>query len=268
MQADSFKCRRPIHMRDPSGKVPYIIMPCRNCLPCRAKRTAEWQTRLIWEAAHHEGTPPFFLTLTYAGEKEIVYDDVQKFLKRLRTSEGKFRYAVVCERGKARGRKHYHGIVYPMFSLLDLDLPARRRRKSRLEETWGKGFIDVRRIHGGSFRYFTKYLVKTAEDGNAAFRIRCSKLPYLGRAGLDTYRRIVEDRVDAGYIHFAEQVPYFQWTRLVGVAEFKNWIPADDRRRLIADLGVPNRGNRIETLTRGLYGGPKWLGRLEESLVS
>lgn len=104
-----------------------VQVPCGKCLECRLNQTRVWANRCVLEAKQWKYN--YFVTLTYNddnlplnsdGVPTIKYEDVQKFLRKLRYNLGKvvkLRYLVGCEYGsKANtppvGRPHYHFILF------------------------------------------------------------------------------------------------------------------------------------------------------------
>lgn len=104
-----------------------VQVPCGRCLECRLEQTRVWANRCVLEAKQWKYN--YFVTLTYnddtmpindQGVPTIRYEDVQKFLRKLRYCLGKnvnLRYLVGCEYGnKANtpplGRPHYHFILF------------------------------------------------------------------------------------------------------------------------------------------------------------
>lgn len=104
-----------------------IQVPCGKCLECRLEQTRVWANRCVLEAKQWEHN--YFVTLTYnddmmptndEGVPTIRYEDVQKFLRKLRYYLGKeikLRYLVGCEYGSKSntppiGRPHYHFILF------------------------------------------------------------------------------------------------------------------------------------------------------------
>ena len=120
-----------------------MLMPCGQCIGCRIRQREDWTTRIELEARDYPKDQVWFITLTYddehvpgmivktgeimrkvqytwkPGEKRpdsvqiLLYEDIQKFLKRLRKAyRGKLRYFVAGEYGEQTARPHYHMILY------------------------------------------------------------------------------------------------------------------------------------------------------------
>ena len=120
-----------------------MLIPCGQCMGCRIRQREDWTTRIELEARDYPKDQVWFITLTYdddhvpgmimktgeimrkvqytwkPGEKLpssvqiLLYEDIQKFLKRLRKAyRGKLRYFVAGEYGEQTARPHYHMILY------------------------------------------------------------------------------------------------------------------------------------------------------------
>ena len=77
-----------------------------------------------------------------------------------------------------------------------------------------------------------------------------------GSFGRKYYYGVVTEAHRKGLIEFAEHVPCFQWTQILAHGKVKSFVPADNRRRLIADLGVSYRRDRSERIARCILGVP------------
>lgn len=107
-----------------SDKLPqgdnFMQLPCSACLGCRLERAAQWAIRCVHEAQLYEDN--CFVTLTFnpkAYSKMCPYGSldkrhVQLFMKRLRKrySGRKIRVFYSGEYGPARGRAHYHLVLF------------------------------------------------------------------------------------------------------------------------------------------------------------
>lgn len=150
-------CESPVRIKDKkTGK--YMLVPCGKCRVCRYNKQQEWKRRLEVEASQHFRT--FFVTLTYSNstvpvfrpvddidtfpmtakrredlkeflsleadlkDKYLVlkYEDIQKFLKRLRwyisndkhipSWQRNIRFYCCGEYGETTQRPHYHLLVF------------------------------------------------------------------------------------------------------------------------------------------------------------
>lgn len=118
-----------------------MLIPCGQCIGCRIRKREDWACRIEMEAKTSKPHSIWFVTLTYddknipgvnheTGEvirgalykrqkgdlkenQTLWYEDVQKFLKRLRkASEPGLRYFCAGEYGEKTGRPHYHLILF------------------------------------------------------------------------------------------------------------------------------------------------------------
>ena len=118
---------------------------CRRCRKCLRRRRREWIDRINLELKSAPRT--WFVTLTYRGKKEPTYEDVRKFLNRLRSKKGSFRYIAVTERGSKNGRLHWHILLHCEHAFKKRDIAG----------CWSAGFRDIRLAKGSGFvRYITK----------------------------------------------------------------------------------------------------------------
>jgi len=171
-------CYYPITaFRAPDGVVTFvergkdlreISLPCGRCVGCRLERSRVWAMRCMHEAALH--TYNCFVTLTYDDEHypmhgSLNYRHWQLFAKRLRKSNGPFRFYMCGEYGEELGRPHYHAAL---FGVMFHDLIAHQRlrdgqflyRSKKLEQMWGKGFCTVGSLTEQSAGYIARYVMK------------------------------------------------------------------------------------------------------------
>jgi hypothetical protein len=169
-------CVKMIHLK--SGDV----VPCGKCGLClRSKRNA-WSFRLRQEAKCSSHN--YFVTLTYSQQNVPKDDkkqnvlckaDLQKYFKRLRKDVGKIRYYAVGEYGGVTKRPHYHLIVF-----------ASREISADISANWSSGYVDIKRLSGGSIHYVTKYVIdkKLTSKSVKPFSVMSLK-PAIGSAYLD-----------------------------------------------------------------------------------
>lgn len=123
-------------------------------------RQNNWLFRI--EAEHKSSDNAHFVTLTYNNENvpqkvnqdtgEIIntldYQDVQKYMKRLRKGSKKpIKHYTVGEYGEENQRPHYHQIIF-------------NAEEENIKKTWDKGFSLVGTVTAASIRYVTKYMGK------------------------------------------------------------------------------------------------------------
>ena len=150
---------------------------CRVCRRCREFRVNDYVGRALCEAAFCHSTVS--VTLTYRDRTD--FKDVllypphfQAFIRALRRRGHFVRYLACGEYGEAKGRAHFHAILFFR------DEPPSWPHKQRFwpDEVWANGHVfadfsaDQRAI-----RYVCKYLLK-AERGESWFSL--SKKPPLG----------------------------------------------------------------------------------------
>lgn len=98
-------------------EIPYIQVPCGQCLECRLQQTRQWADRCVLEAKKYKHN--YFVTLTYDDEHlpsngSLRLEDVQLFMKRLRRKfkTSKIRVVYSGEYGDASLRPHYHLLLF------------------------------------------------------------------------------------------------------------------------------------------------------------
>ena len=137
-------------------------VPCGKCPKCLKNKLRDWMFRI--EKELERSHTPLFVTLTY-DENHVPWSikyknrtlekkDLQDWFKRLRHHYKKagIKYYAVGEYGKnGTERPHYHII------LLNMDRPE------LIEETWGKGRIEVSAINNNRILYTLKYVSKPRE---------------------------------------------------------------------------------------------------------
>ena len=150
------------------------MLPCGKCLICKENKIEEWVNRWTEQMKITPQNTSYFLTLTYSNENltyittpkgeltTLNYDDVTKFLKRLRKrqtkiekinnlSPSKIVYHGCGEYGKKfTKRPHYHILI------TNCIVPS-----NEFEKIWGKGLVHVGdNVDGTSIKYILKYSLK------------------------------------------------------------------------------------------------------------
>lgn len=172
-----------------------MLIPCGQCIGCRIRQREDWTTRIELEARDYPKEEVWFITLTYdddhvpgmivktgeimrkvqytwkPGEKRpssvqiLLYQDIQKFLKRLRKAYwGKLRYFVAGEYGEQTARPHYHMILYG-WKPTDLENLYKIHHNGYytskwLENLWGMGQIQIAQAVPETYRYVAGYVTK------------------------------------------------------------------------------------------------------------
>lgn len=138
---------------------------CGKCQQCLRDIKRDWCFRLEQELK--VTNCGVFVTLTYAdwslpmsdsGRPTLDYNDVQKFMKRLRINyqrksqdDNKLRFFCCGEYGKRKGRPHYHLIIY--------GLP--KEYQYLIDECWQFGFTYLGySMSGKCINYVSKYVQK------------------------------------------------------------------------------------------------------------
>lgn len=172
-----------------------MLIPCGQCIGCRIRQREDWTTRIELEARDYPKEKVWFITLTYdddhvpgmivktgeimrkvqytwkPGEKRpesvqiLLYEDIQKFLKRLRKAyNGKLRYFVAGEYGEQTARPHYHMILYG-WEPKDLENLYKIHHNGYynskwLSDLWGMGQIQIAQAVPETYRYVAGYVTK------------------------------------------------------------------------------------------------------------
>lgn len=172
-----------------------MLIPCGQCIGCRIRQREDWTTRIELEARDYPKEEVWFITLTYdddhvpgmiiktgeimrkvqytwkPGEKLpssvqiLLYEDIQKFLKRLRKAyRGKLRYFVAGEYGEQTARPHYHMILYG-WKPTDLKNLYKIHHNGYyssewLANLWGMGQIQIAQAVPETYRYVAGYVTK------------------------------------------------------------------------------------------------------------
>lgn len=172
-----------------------MLIPCGQCIGCRIRQREDWTTRIELEARNYPKEEVWFITLTYdddhvpgmivktgeimrkvqytwkPGEKRpdsvqiLLYEDIQKFLKRLRKAyRGKLRYFVAGEYGEQTARPHYHMILYG-WKPTDLEDLYKIHHNGYynskwMADLWGMGQIQIAQAVPETYRYVAGYVTK------------------------------------------------------------------------------------------------------------
>lgn len=208
-----------------SGDISHSIeLPCGQCIGCRLRRSSDWATRCVHEAALHETNS--FVTLTYSDatlegrQNPFTLDrrDVQLFLKRLRKSIApqKILYLGAGEYGGQTGRPHYHLIIFnywpPDAVHHSGSLGNLLYSSGTLDALWNLGFTLTGSVTKASANYVASYALKKItgpgtdhaydfvhpETGKLYPRIKpflmCSTKPAIGKNWYEKYGDQVHHR--------------------------------------------------------------------------
>lgn len=207
-----------------------VKLPCGQCVGCRERRARDWAIRCMHEASLYERN--CFITLTYNDEhlppaRSLVYDDFQKFMKRLRKAhkghqplaDGTYpiRFYMAGEYGENFGRPHFHACLFN-FDFDDKrffkDAPGGQKlfTSAALQELWTFGYSSVGSVTFQSAAYVARYINKKVtgdladdhyswvdpETGEIHWRTpefnKMSLKPGIGSAWLDKYQSDVFPR--------------------------------------------------------------------------
>ena len=185
---------------------------CRKCWQCRRNRIDDWVGRCIAES--HSATESLAVTLTYGGGDVpeagvLCYSDFQRFMKRLRKAGFKVRYIVAGEYGSAKGRAHWHAILFfDGASPVVADDPEKRAPEEiffprfpddpagRINWSyWPHGYAWIERPSYEAFSYVVKYVLKSEDMETSVGHLAMSKKPPLGDA---YFRNLAERHVEQG----------------------------------------------------------------------
>lgn len=188
-------CGKQLKYEDLMYNPKVMLIPCGQCIGCRIRQREDWTTRIELEARDYPKEDVWFITLTYdddhvpgmivktgeimrkvqytwkPGEKRpssvqiLLYEDIQKFLKRLRKAyRGKLRYFVAGEYGEQTARPHYHMILYG-WKPTDLENLYKIHHNGYynskwLATLWEMGQIQIAQAVPETYRYVAGYVTK------------------------------------------------------------------------------------------------------------
>lgn len=180
-------CKTPNKLEDGT------LVACRKCWQCRENAVKDWVGRCIAEGRTAKSANS--LTLTYGGgdtERAAVltYSDVQKFFKRLRRAGYPMKYFAVGEYGSAKGRSHWHIIIYWRDKV-----PPHEIKRNFQSEFWPHGWSFWDDVTPASVRYVCKYLQKDLGKDERQAHFAMSKKPPLGH---EYFQSLAQKYVDAG----------------------------------------------------------------------
>jgi hypothetical protein len=164
-------CRTPNRLDDGTE------VACRKCWQCKRNRVNDLVGRCIAESKY--ATQTYAVTLTYANDAgvnavSLVYKDVQDFMKRLR-KRYKVRYICAGEYGTAKGRAHWHIILFFKGEAPKIEEDVRVNWKY-----WDKGFSYFQQPDWKGFQYVLKYVLKDTDLDSADSHLAMSKKPPIG----------------------------------------------------------------------------------------
>lgn len=181
-----------------------VVLPCGQCVGCRAAHAREWAMRCMHEASLHDSN--CFVTLTYDDGHLPPGGSLDRqafplFMKRLRKqiSPQRVRYYHVGEYGTQSERPHYHTLLF------GFDFPGKLQAGTRngipvfrsvlLEALWTDGLSEIGDVSAKSAAYLTGYVKRrmTGSWAKARYGSRepeygtMSRNPGIGAAWVDKF---------------------------------------------------------------------------------
>ena len=183
---------------------------CRECWQCRKRRVNDYVGRCIAESKFAKKT--YAVTLTYGGGEGVnavtlIYKDVQDFLKRLRKNY-KVRYIVTGEYGSAKGRSHWHIILF-----FQDNWPEVTSNKRVDWKYWKHGFAYFQEPDWKGFEYCLKYVLKDQTSRQSDSHLAMSKKPPLGH---EFFQQLAKQHVEQAL------VPQTYFYKFGDVRDYKN----------------------------------------------
>nr|QJB21598.1 MAG: replication initiator protein [Microvirus sp.] len=175
-----------------------VQIACRKCWQCRERAISDWVGRNIAESK--TAVACHAVTLTYGRNEAndilhersvlLTYSDIQKYLKLLRRHGFPVRYFVTGEFGSAKGRAHWHVMLYWLEKVPPHELDTNFR-----EAHWPHGWSFWTEPTHKAVRYNCKYIQKDMGDAERQGHLAMSKKPPLGAA---YFARMAEQFVRQG----------------------------------------------------------------------
>jgi len=212
-----------------------LQVPCGNCIVCREEQARQSAVRITHEAQTHEESS--FLTPTYNDANippygSLRYEDLTKFLKRLRKHLGPIRYYAVGEYGDESLRPHYHiclfGHAFTEGRVIVQEKPHLQWEQEWLTRCWGLGRVRIGALTFETARYTASYVTKKLRSKQRYVRIdeetgelvaveqpRAMMSDNLGRQWWDNYGRHLENN-DYVIINGKKQKPPKAYDRWLG----------------------------------------------------
>lgn len=148
-------------------------LPCGKCIECRLDYARQWAIRCVHEASMYPKNA--FITLTYNEEslvsEKLVYEDFQKFMKRLRkVQDNPIGLFVTGEYGEHTKRPHWHAIIFnwePSDGVYHYSnfRGDRVSTSETLTKLWGKGHAEYGTVTMQSAGYCARYAAKKLVHG-------------------------------------------------------------------------------------------------------
>lgn len=197
---------KEIYKNSEEKPIQYKLIPCGKCIACRKSETLSWATRIELETKQYKNN--YFITLTYNEENlpipdrtvntktgEIYYNDgtwqgtvvkehISQFMKKLRRQFEYYynwqgcKFFACSEYGELGNRPHYHLILInsPEIELQPIGGNTKTKHpyytNQKIEQIWGKGFINIGKVTWDSISYVAGYSQKKlfGEKGEEIFK--------------------------------------------------------------------------------------------------
>lgn len=157
---------------------------CHQCWQCVRRKIDDWTGRCVAESQTSLATRS--VTLTYGRDRQLgtvdhlrsailTYSDVQAYLRAMRDAGYPVRFFAVGEYGSAKGRAHWHVILF-----FKDKVPLRPLDQQFECKFWPHGLSWWQLASPEAVRYVTKYIAKEVETEDRQYHKAQSKIPPLG----------------------------------------------------------------------------------------
>lgn len=163
----------------------------------------DWVGRCIAESETAGSTRS--VTLTYGGGDHpraavLTPSDIRKYLKRIRRAGWRVRFFMAGELGSAKGRAHWHGLLF-----FEGEAPDRLLGQRMSCPFWPHGFSFWDEPSVAAVRYVCKYIQKDRSDVERQRYFTSSRRPPIGDA---FFRRLAHTYVDQ---RLSPQRPFYEF---------------------------------------------------------
>lgn len=168
-------------------------LPCNRCRACKDRSRRRWVGRML--AEQRTSVEANFVTLTYGYDdyyrgradrknhphphaNELHYDDVQKWIKRIRRAGHEVHYLVAGEFGDIKGRAHWHVALFWQSS--NVPEAAYSEGRNWEDKFWPHGVVDWKPLNEAYASYICYYILPEADSSTISQEFRKSTKPALG----------------------------------------------------------------------------------------
>lgn len=238
-------------------------LTCRKCWQCLENFKDQWAGKCIAESRTAAKT--YLVTLTYGSDERmgsegndiravtLAYPDVQLWLKRLRFySTGRLRFLAAGEYGDAKGRAHWHVIIFCEDA--GTVIPNLKLKWRYVHETetgamlWPHGWSYWEELEAAAqIGYTCKYIKK--DDEEAIYNTHVSKRPPLGTSYFTLCAKL---HVDQG---LSPQDSYYGFPDVLKTHGREQGMP---RRYVMSRASAYKYCADFITLWRARYGTKPW----------